>query len=200
MFTKKFICVISICLAVVLVYLPLVEAGEIKITNIKAKSGRAYEEGEGGLDVNVKYYMDRDYVSTAMPDEFIGAQWIMTGNDDKSSTGADFLTFEVDQSAAVWVAHDSRGEKEKGGTPPQWLSDEFEHFPDLKMEVTDGNMGFFTFWKKEFPKGEIVLGGNADPPAAGQGSNYVVLILPGENRAVKAQGKLGITWGAIKAR
>ncbi len=43
----------------------------------------------------------------------------------------------------------------------------------MKIDVTDANMGFFILWSKNFSKGEIKLGGNADPPASGQGSNYI---------------------------
>ncbi len=174
-------------------------AGEdIKVTNIEAKSGKQYEVGDGEFDLNKKYYIDRDYVATSMPDEIKGALWIMTGNDDKNSAGDDFLTFEVDKPVVVWVAHDSRGEKDKGGVPPAWLADNFEHHPDLIIDVTDGNMGFFALWKAEFEKGTIILGGNADPPAAGQGSNYMVLLTPGKSKAVQSQGKLSTTWGIIK--
>ena len=109
MFTKKSI-VILICLMLALIYLPLAIAGEdVKVTNIKVKSGKQYEVGDGEFDLNKKYYIDRDYVATSMPDEIKGALWIMTGNDDKNSAGDDFLTFEVDKPVVVWVAHDSRG-------------------------------------------------------------------------------------------
>lgn len=200
MYIKKAICVISICLLLALAYLPLVEAGDVKITNIVTKSGKAYKEGDGGIDLNKPYYIDRAYIATTMPKDLKGAQWIMTANDDKNSVGADFLTFEVDRPVVVWIAHDSRGEKEKAGVPPEWLSKNFKHHPDMKMDVTDANMGFFTFWEKDFPKGKVTISGNADPPAAGHGSNYIVLILPNKKaEVVEARGKLGITWGRIKA-
>ncbi|MBM3241768.1 hypothetical protein FJZ31_36295 [Candidatus Poribacteria bacterium] len=199
MSTGKIIIAISICLTLTLLYMPLATAGtDVKITNIKVGSGKEYKVGDGPFDLNKKYYIDRDYVATSMPDEIKGAQWIMTANDDKSSSGADFLTFEIDKPAIVWMAHDSRGEKEKGGVPPKWLSDEFKHHPDLKIDVTDTNMGFFTLWEKEFKKGKVTLGGNTDPPATGQGSNYIVLIMSGTAQAVQLQGKLGVTWGTIK--
>ena len=199
MYVRKIIIAISICLVPILLYLPIAVAGtDVKITITKVGSGKEYKVGDGPFDLNKKYYIDRDFVATSMPDEVNGAQWIMTANDDKSSTGDDFLTFEIDQPAVVWVAHDSRGEKDKGGVPPKWLSDEFKQHPDLKIDVTDTNMGFFTLWEKEFKKGTVTLGGNADPPAAGQGSNYIVLIMPGTAQAVQLHGKLGVTWGTIK--
>jgi hypothetical protein len=71
-------------------------------------------------------------------------------------------------------------------------------YPDMAIEVTDGNMGTFILWSKEFESGEIVLGGNGDPPAAGQGSNYIVLLTAGEGMAVKPLGKFSTTWAELK--
>jgi hypothetical protein len=58
-------------------------------------------------------------------------------------------------------------------------------------------MGFFTLWEKEFKKGTVTLGGNANPPATGQGSNYFVLVMPGE-MAIRTMGKLSTTWSKLK--
>jgi hypothetical protein len=135
-----------------------------------------------------------------MPEELIGATWIMTANDDKNSVGEDFLRFTLNGPAVVWLARDSRGDEDKGGTIPEWLSEDqgWERHPDMLIEVTDGNMGTFVLYSKEFQKGEVVLGGNADPPSAGQGSNYIVLLTPGEELAVEPSDKLTTTWSEIK--
>jgi len=34
-------------------------------------------------------------------------------------------------------------------------------------------------YSKRFPAGRVSLGGNKQPPAAGAGSNYVVIVKPG---------------------
>lgn len=170
----------------------------VEVKNLEAKSGKPYKVAEKPLDVDDTYYIDRGYTILSLPDELKGGTLIMTANDDKNSTGDDFLTFEVTSSVIVYVLHDSRGEEEKGGTPPKWLTDKFEKIPDWKVEVTDTNMGYFCVWKAEFPKGKIQLGGNADPPASGQGSNYIVVLFPAEKAPVKAHGKLPTTWGSLK--
>ena len=118
---KKLFWLLSICLILAVAFLPLVtDAGrqKVKITDIKAASKLEYVEGKGGLEVGTKYYIDRDYVVTEMPEEMEGIQWIMTANNDKQSRGKDFLTFKVDVPSIIWVAHDSRGEEDKGGIPP----------------------------------------------------------------------------------
>jgi hypothetical protein len=70
--------------------------------------------------------------------------------------------------------------------------------PDFTLAVTDANMGTFNLWKQSYKKGDVVIGGNADAPAAGQGSNYIVLIEADKAAAVQPQDKLGVTWGKIK--
>jgi hypothetical protein len=173
---------------------------DVEVKDIEAGSGRPYQVGEGGLNINTVYYTDRTYVVLAMPEELVGATWIMTANDDKSSAGEDFLKLTVSGPVVVWLAHDSRGEEEKGGTPPEWLSEDagWEKYPDMIIEVTDTNMGHFILWSKEFEKGEVVLGGNTDPPASGQGSNYIVLLTPGLAKAVRPLDKLSTTWAGVK--
>lgn len=173
---------------------------EVEVTDIEVASGNPYEVGDGGLDIGVKYYIDRDYVVTAMPEELIGATWIMTANDDKNGAGEEFLKFVVGRNAIVWVARDSRGDEDKGGKPPEWLSEDngWERHAEMLIEVTDGNMGHFVLYSKEFAKDEVILGGNVDPPAAGQGSSYLVLITPGEDLAVEPADKLSTTWAELK--
>ncbi|MGB9595778.1 MAG: hypothetical protein ACPL7B_05805, partial [Candidatus Poribacteria bacterium] len=77
------------------------------------------------ISVNMVYYVDRAYTIISFPNELKDATVIRTGNDDKNSKGDGFLKFNINQSATVYVAHDSRGESAKGGVPPEWLSKNF---------------------------------------------------------------------------
>lgn len=200
MFLVKLIGVLTVYLSLTLVFPDSLLAQDLKVTDIRVASGKQYKVGDKGIDVGTTYYIDRAYVVNKIPKELAGSTFIMTANDDKNSTGADFLRFTVNMNVEVWLAHDSRGEKEKGGTPPEWLSEKngWVKHPDMIMEVTDTNMGFFIFWSKDFKKGEVTIGGNADPPAAGQGSNYVVLIKPGKSLKVESMGKVLTMWAKIK--
>lgn len=192
--------VLFVCVLLAFFSVSLSLAQDLKVTDIKVTSGKQYKLGDKGIGVGTTYYIDRAYTVNALPKELEGCMFIMTANDDKNSTGADFLKFTVNINAEVWLAHDSRGEKEKGGTPPEWLSEKngWVKHPDMIMEVTDANMGFFVFWSKEFKKGQVTIGGNADPPASGQGSNYVVLIKPGKSLAVESKGKAITTWAKLR--
>lgn len=179
-------------------------ATHIKVTDIKVKSGKAYTLGDGTVAPGKKYFIDRTHAFKTIPKEVEGTLFVMGANDDKNSKGADFLTFTVDQAVQLWICRDSRGDKIKGGVAPKWLTDGFDR-SDLQVEVDgDANMGFFILYKakKDSPKGVSVIGGNADEPAAGQGTNYVVLIKHAEGGAVAVQpkNKLATIWGQIKRR
>jgi hypothetical protein len=154
------------------------------VDKIKAASGMEYRLGSGGLRAGVTYYLDRDFTVVSLPRQLEGAAWIMTANEDKWSTGATFLTFTANRPVTVWLAWDSRGDQTKGGVSPPWLSTAhgWTRHADLTMEVTDERMGYFLFWSKRFPAGEVALGGNADPPADGPASNYLVVLVPQKER------------------
>ena len=66
----------------------------VKITDLKAADKSPYKIGEG-LKKGVKYYIGRDYTVVEMPADLVGIQWIMTGNSQKNSKGASFVTFSV---------------------------------------------------------------------------------------------------------
>ncbi len=127
MSVKRYFCISFFCILFILFYVLYYQnsalAEEIKVTNIKVASGKQYKVGDGGIKVGTVYYIDRAYVVNTIPKEVDGALWIMTANDDKNSIGEEFLSFTVNVPVIVWLAHDSRGEEEKGGKPPEWLSD-----------------------------------------------------------------------------
>lgn len=200
MYSKFLIRVLLICFILTFFLINSLPAQDLKVTNIEVASGKQYKLGDKGIDVGTVYYIDRSYVVNTIPKDLKGSTFIMTANDDKNSTGAEFLKFTVNTNVEVWLAHDSRGEKEKGGIPPEWLSEKngWTKHPDMIMEVSDTNMGFFIFWSKEFKKGQVTIGGNADPPAAGQGSNYIVLIKLGKALNVESKGKIPTTWAKIR--
>ena len=171
----------------------------VEITGLKVADKSPYEIGKGGLKVGAKYYIDRDYTVVAMPADMVGIQWIMTGNGQKKSTGKAFVTFTVDRPSIIWIGYDSRGNEAKKGVPPAWLTKDYKMAAGT-IEVTDGNMDTFNLWKSKKPvNGKVVIPGNAEKPAAGFGSNYVVLVEAGLNTAVSPKTKLSTTWSRIKS-
>ena len=171
--------------------------GPVKITDLKAADKSPYEIGEG-LKKDVKYYIDRDYTVVEMPADLVGIQWIMTGNSQKGSKGAVFVTFTVDRPSIIWIGYDSRGNEAKKGVPPAWLTKDYKMAAGT-IKVTDGNMDTFNLWKRTVPAGKVEIPGNAEAPAAGFGSNYLVLVEAGLNTAVSPKTKLSTTWSRIKS-
>jgi len=169
----------------------------VKITDLKVADKSPYEIGEG-LKKGSKYYIDRDYTVLEMPADMVGIQWIMTGNSQKNSKGAAFVTFTVDRPSIIWIGYDSRGNEAKKGVPPAWLTKDYKMAAGT-IKVTDGNMDTFNLWKRSVPAGEVVIPGNSEAPAKGFGSNYLVLVEAGLNTAVSPKTKLSTTWSRIKS-
>ena len=202
---KKF-SVLSVLLLSLVAFLSAVAAPiKVGITGIKAKSKDTKDVYKiGTIKKDAKIYIDRDYIIVTVPKGFEGMQTIMTANDDKKQTDADFLTFSVDKDSVIYVAHDSRAEAEKGGKPPKWLTDEFKKElvggKPVAIKVTDTGMDTVNLWKKEVSAGKVTLGGNAIAPSAGHGSNYFVIVTgKAAGAAVDAQAKLSTTWAQIKS-
>jgi len=154
----------------------LVAPKKVGITNLNVQSGKQYQISDavpGSL-----YYIDRDYRFVSLPTPLMDGVLIMTADEDGDSCATDFLTFEVDVPVTLYLLRDSRGDEDKGGKPPQWLSSGFERITGWQVETTDPGMGYFTVWKADFDAGTIQLGGNACSPAEGQESNYVVIVMP----------------------
>ena len=207
MYNKRFVGLILACFISVSFYLPAVLAEEIiieeiEVSNLEAASGKPYVVGEEGLKVGSVYHIDRGYTIVSMSEELEGATFIRTALEDGGNRSEEFITFTVKVPVVVWVCTDRRGEEEKGGTPPGWLSaDEgWEERPEIVLEASDGDLGFFFVRSKEFPAGEVVLGANAAPPAAGQDPNYIPLLTLSPKAAVEATDKLSTTWAELKSK
>ena len=181
---------------------------DLKITKVKTESGQKYKIGGTPLQNQARIYTDRDHLKfTNVPKIVLGLNYLMTANSDHKSKGKTFLMFTTDQPIRLWVCRDSRGDRIKKGKAPKWLSDNFERM-EARIETNEANMGFFVLYrgKKDLPKGKCVLGGNADPPAAGQMNNYVVLFAAAasgdqkQNLSAQMSEHLSQLWGWIKMR
>ncbi|MEM9056225.1 MAG: Ig-like domain-containing protein [Pseudomonadota bacterium] len=116
------------------------------------------------LDVDAPVYIDRAYSYATVPAQYAGLDYLMTANADKNVDDPDFLRFDLLQAAAVFVGHDRRI-----ADKPAWL-DTWETTGD-SLFTTDAAFDVFV---REFPAGEVTLGGNA-----GDGNSmYVVIVGP----------------------
>jgi len=115
-----------------------------------------------------RQYIDRRYMIMEYPSFLSGAKLIRTANEDKSSRGEDFLSFYVNKSVSVFIAHWS-----EIVTVPSWLKDNYQK-TDLKIDNGDGE---YVLYLKNFPAGEISLGGNIQSDESDH-AMYSVIVSP----------------------
>ena len=129
---------------------------------------RAYESsilGEGSLA-----YVDQLYgFLEPVPAMLRGQTYIKTANADRLVSGEAFLRFSIPAAASVFVAIDSRY-----SVLPAWLSAGW--LPaGLSLRTTASS---FTLQRRDFPAGEVTLGGNWDIGLPTDASMYIVFVLP----------------------
>lgn len=154
-------------------------SGSPLISNLTAASGEVYEVVENGLQNGVLAYIDRTFTYSGVPTWLQGVTYIKTANGDKASQGDQFLSFELNQPATVYVAHDDRYQ-----IKPDWLLEFQDTGENLTTDVP------FSIFQKVFPAGTVILGGNVDPAEAEGNSMYTVIIVgpPAAPRNLRVSG------------
>ncbi|MDX1990804.1 MAG: malectin [bacterium] len=136
------------------------------ISNITVANGKTYERDT--VAASETMFIDRTYTFTTVPTAFAGQEFIRTANDDKQLTTVDFLSFDLAQSAAVYVAYDTRY------TRPRWLASWTDTGQDIVGTDQIGSLAR-RLYRRDFPAGRVVLGGNA---TANAGTMYTVIAVP----------------------
>ncbi len=121
------------------------------------------------LRVGDKYYIDREYTLTSIPSEMRGYLWIKTANDDRDKKDANFLSFQLKDTADVYIAYDSRATEY-----PNWLTNHF-HRIGKTIGVSEYAQEL-DLWKKDIFTFVVTLGGNLASGAVGAESMYSVII------------------------
>lgn len=145
----------------------LVPTGSGLITNINVANGKNYQRGT--MAQSAAPFIDRSHTFLGVPTAFIGEEYILTANNDKQLTDANFLTFTLTADATVFVAHDNRH------PAPGWLSD-WTLTTDT-LTVQEGAVYTRNIYSKAFPAGSVTLGGNGAPSVTS--SMYTVMAIPG---------------------
>ncbi|MBI5304869.1 MAG: Hsp70 family protein [Chloroflexi bacterium] len=134
------------------------------IHNVRAASSRAYEAYPFGI--GAKCYSDQPYTLTRVPVELSGLPAIRTAQADKRDTRAEFLQFEIERPARVFIAYDARAR-----VLPAWLHS-FTASPQ-PIEVDQwGTTRTFRILYQDFPAGRVTLGGNS----ADEKMHYLVIV------------------------
>lgn len=143
------------------------------ITGIQAQSGAEYRLNT--LKVDVLCYVDRDFAVKRIPSTLDGLSMIQMVNADKDATDAPFLTFTLTQPTRVYIAYESTVK-----TLPDWLSG-FEP-ANMQVELFDSFAlitRVMTVYKRDFPAGQVELGGNQAKGYDGNVIlNYLVILDP----------------------
>lgn len=130
----------------------------------------------GRLNKYAFVYTDRDYVFTHVPNCLLNEKYIQTVNADKFSTGSQHLTIYSRVPLLVYIGYDSRYR-----TKPNWLRDNFGQVPGLHLVMGEPKYGktqvTYTLFKRRFPAGRIVLGGNFSNYEKANYSMYSVILV-----------------------
>lgn len=120
-------------------------------------SGRIYQMGT--FSPGSKQYMDREYLFSYIPEELSGLPFVMTCGKDKMIPEDQWcFSLHIDHPCELYVIF-----ADKHPYLPIWL----EEYQRLRMNVarTDSHpetlKGYFSVYKKYFPAGDIILGGNS---------------------------------------
>jgi len=118
-------------------------------------------------------YIDRTYTLTALSTALNGARLIQTANDDKFATMTDYLEFNLDRAATVYVCY-----SKLATTLPAWLTASAWSLTSETCEVNDDRDPVRAVYRRAANAGLVTLGGNRAPPAASSAnfSNYIVMI------------------------
>ncbi|HEY4788730.1 MAG TPA: transglutaminase domain-containing protein [Bacteroidales bacterium] len=120
------------------------------------------------LKIGSKQYIDRKYIIKKFPSFLLNSAYIKTANDDKSSKGNDFLSFDVNQKVTVYVALCSTIK-----VIPSWLKNNF-----IRTELTITGDDEYIIYKKDFKAGKIILGGNLESDKEEDYGMYTVFVTP----------------------
>ena len=160
----------------------------VKASNIKSSDGLEWEYVEEGLAVGDKVYVDRDYIYTEIPQEFIGMPYMKTSNDSKLVEDLE-VTFEIDRPAYVYTFWCPLIQP-----PRPWLEEGFQMVMEKAVVVTWASGPECDVWKSKEPfKGEVTLGHSGDSLGL-----YIGVVLEAASVAVQPQGRLSTTWAHLK--
>ncbi|MCX9029970.1 MAG: right-handed parallel beta-helix repeat-containing protein [Candidatus Methanoperedens sp.] len=143
------------------------ESSGLVISNIIAGSGKTYVLDT--LSVGKLLYRDRNYLFKTVPSSYAGLNYIRSANADSTYTSSNFLQFDINNAATVYVAYDDRIPV---ANRPIWLK---SNFVDTGQNlVRDSSSVTYSIFSRSYPAGHISLGGNA---ASGYGM-YIVIVKP----------------------
>jgi len=144
-------------------------------------SAKSYQAKLEGLQRGTLVYADRNYTFTQIPEVLAGATHIRTYNDDKSGTEQDFLHFNINLPATLYLAYDGRA------TPPKALVEGMEK---TDMVIRMSNSESFLVYRSNVNAGKVLLGGNKLGGSGGE-SMYQVFLAKSDLRKINVADATG---------
>ena len=120
------------------------------------------------INVGGQCYVDQPSTITELPAHLGGCLLIKTALADSNNKKETFLSFELNDSAYVYIGYDAQAK-----SYPHWLADNFKK-TSYSLEIDNSYQ--LNLWVREYGPGTVVLGGNKAAGAANVQLMYVVLI------------------------
>ncbi|PSR54645.1 hypothetical protein AHMF7605_14575 [Adhaeribacter arboris] len=140
------------------------------VSNIQSYTGNGYALST--IATGTTFYTDRSYQITSVPASLNKQAFIKTPNDDKYFTGARAVSFQLSQSATVYVAYDPLATK-----LPAWMSG-WQKLSE-RIGINDPRISYLQVYSKTFSAGTVSLGGNLASPADGSKNTYIIVVKAG---------------------
>jgi hypothetical protein len=117
------------------------------------------------------YHADQPYIITSLPPILEGAAGVLTADADANQTDDTWLTFDLSETAEVFVAYDA-----DANSIPGWLV----NFVDTGevIGLSDPGQPRAKLYRRIYTNRKVALGGNLASGASGAAGNYFVLVRP----------------------
>jgi poly(3-hydroxybutyrate) depolymerase len=149
---------------------------DVLVTNAVTKEGVAYKVSKM-LTGETPCFNSKDTILSADTEEinfsnidkYEGLTYIKTDINDAGKTGEDFLSFNIDENAVIYVAYEKL-DNLKHSAIPVWL----HAFKKEPGEIV-AQYRYFNVYSKRFAKGKVILPA-ADAKTNNVGSNYFIMV------------------------
>ena len=189
---------VYVCMATLFLVASLIAFAEkVEVTNIEDNKKGVYQATE--LEEGGKFFHDRNYTITNIPKEFLGLTQVSTSADCPG--GQDYrLTFEIDRSAYVYQAWDSRHKRpeDRGQDPKGWFTKGYTDTGEILMlDAPHDPTEYFIYKSNEpYPEGKVEILG-IDEVIGDPVIMWTIFVEEGQ-LPVDPEGNLTTTWGDIK--
>ena len=170
---------------------------KVIVTDISDNAGGEYAVSE--LQEGGKFFHDRDYTITHIPEKYLGLTQIQTSADCPG--GIDYrLSFFVDRPAYVYMAWDSRHERPENREqdPEDWFTHAYVNTGEILMlDDPHPPVEYLIYEPMEGVEGKIELLG-IEVLSPNDPVNMWTIFLIESIVSVNPTGNLVTTWGSIK--